>query len=103
MIEAIEHNREAIAELCRRCGVRKLEVFGSASRGDFDPETSDIDFLVEFDYSGGIDDAFDRYFDVKEGLESLLDRRVDLISSKAIRNPIFADSVEASRVPLYAA
>lgn len=103
MIEAIEQNRDRIAELCLRCGVLRLEVFGSAARRDFDPNTSDVDFLVVFDYTTGMSDAFDRYFELREGLEAILDRKVDLISANAIRNPVFAENVEASRTPLYAA
>lgn len=103
MHEVIEGNRDRIAELCRRCGVLRLEVFGSATGEDFDPCTSDVDFLVVFDFATGMSDAFDRYFDLKEGLEAILDRKVDLISENAIRNPVFADSVETSRTPLYAA
>ncbi len=47
MIALIEDNREAIAELCRQFGVRRLAVFGSAAKGTFDPATSDVDFLVD--------------------------------------------------------
>ena len=46
MIELIEQRRSAIAELCRRYGVQRLDVFGSAVSGRFDPKTSDLDFLV---------------------------------------------------------
>ena len=50
MHAAIADKREELAELCRQYDVARLEVFGSAARGtDFDPETSDADFLVEFD------------------------------------------------------
>ena len=49
MLPLIHARREEVAELCRRFHVRRLEVFGSAARGDFDPERSDVDFLVEFD------------------------------------------------------
>ena len=48
MIALIAEKKDRIAEHCRRLNVKRLEVFGSAARGDFDPEKSDIDFLVEF-------------------------------------------------------
>ncbi len=50
MPELIERNRDRIAELCRRHGVRRIDLFGSAARGDdFDPATSDVDLMYEFD------------------------------------------------------
>ncbi len=50
MHAVISDNKDKLAELCRRYGVARLEVFGSAGRGtDFDPDSSDVDFLVEFD------------------------------------------------------
>ena len=49
MLSLIAEHRAEIAALCRRFGVRRLAVFGSAARGaDFDPARSDVDFLVEF-------------------------------------------------------
>jgi hypothetical protein len=102
MLPLIDSRKAEIAELCRRFHVRRLEVFGSAARGhDFDPRRSDVDFLVEFD-AGYRADAFDEYFDLKEGLESLLGRSVDLVVDRAIRNPYFRASVERSRQPVYA-
>ncbi len=49
MHAAVERHRAAIEELCRRYGVTKLDVFGSATREDFDEARSDVDFLVEFE------------------------------------------------------
>jgi hypothetical protein len=71
-----------------------------AARGDFDPERSDVDFLVEFDPDHRAD-AFDDYFGLKEDLESLLRRSVDLVVEKAIRNRYLRVSVERSREPAY--
>lgn len=48
MIVEIEQRRAELEALCRRLGVRRLEVFGSAAAGEFRGETSDLDFLVEF-------------------------------------------------------
>lgn len=59
----IESHRDALADLCRRYDVRRLELFGSAARGDFDLRSSDLDFLVEFaPLSAGQRGAADRYF-----------------------------------------
>lgn len=92
--------RPAVAALCRRLGVRRLDLFGSALTADFRPD-SDVDVLVEFDRSGG--DLFNRYFELKEQLEKLVSRPVDLVMADAIKNPYFKAAVEAQREQLYAA
>ena len=101
MIPAIEQNRPALADLCRRFGVRSLEVFGSAADGNFDPERSDIDFLVEFGESDS-DNLFHRFFGLSEALEQLFARKIDLVSPSALKNPYFIAAVNRSRQPLYA-
>ena len=94
-------NREAIAALCRAHSVRSLAVFGSAVTGRFDESRSDVDFLVEF--TDDVPDRFDAYFGLKEGLEALLGRPVDLVTSGALENPHFAASVIGQSEELYAA
>ena len=49
MIDEIALRRDELRAVCRRFHVRRLDLFGSAARGDFDPQRSDVDFLVEFD------------------------------------------------------
>ncbi len=88
--------------MCRRFHVRRLEVFGSAVGSDFDPDRSDVDLLVEFEPLGPKSHAND-YFGLLEALESLFERPVDLVSARAIRNPYFAASVDATRQTIYAA
>lgn len=94
-------DRDAIADLCRRRGVRRLAVFGSAVTDRFDEARSDVDFLVEF--TEGRHGRFDAYFGLKEELEALLGRAVDLVTPSALENPYFAASVEATAQELYAA
>jgi predicted nucleotidyltransferase len=88
-----------IADLCRRFRVARLEVFGSAARDNFDPQRSDVDLLVSF-LPGETD--LDHFLGLAEGLEALLGRRVDLVIERAIRNPYFRQTVEASRRLIYA-
>ena len=102
MLELIEQDRDRVADLCRRFEVKRLELFGSAARDDFDPQTSDLDFFVEFlsdDWHG----AADRWFGLQEGLEALFGRKVDLVSIKATTNPFFLEVANRNRVKLYAA
>ena len=103
MIDLVTQQQEKIAEHCRRLNVRRLDVFGSAARGeDFDPETSDVDFLVNFDKHGRLN-AFDQYFELVESLEALFGRKVDLVEDRHFENPYFRASVEESRKPVYGA
>ena len=91
-----------IAALCRRFGVARLDLFGSAARGDFDPATSDLDFLVAFQTEAK-PRAFDNYFGLKEGLAEVLGRSIDLLTADSLRNPYLAREIEASRQLLYGA
>lgn len=102
MIDDLVTHREALAAVCRRYGVSSLAVFGSAANGDFDAERSDVDLLVELDPPEGLD-HFDAYFGLKEELEALLRRRVDLVHPAALVNPYFAASVAETREDLYVA
>jgi uncharacterized protein len=100
MIADIASRREELRELCRRFHVRRLDLFGSAAREDFDPERSDLDFLVEFQPEAL---SFDIYFGLKESLEALFGRSVDLVEPGAIRNPYLKTSIESSREPVFEA
>lgn len=99
----IEGRREQLAALCRRYGVSRLEVFGSAAAGRFDVAASDLDFLVEYDDDAGAGDAFERYFGLLEDLERLFNRPVDLVVARAMKNPYFIERVNAQRRLVYAA
>jgi predicted nucleotidyltransferase len=99
----IAEHLEAIRAHCREFGVTRLEVYGSVCTREFDPVRSDIDFLVEYpvDYEFGL--WLTRYFDLKERLELLLGRSVDLVMSGAPRNPYFIRAMNETRQLLYAA
>ena len=98
MSPLIEDDLEAIGRLCRIYGVRKLELFGSILRQDFDPERSDIDLLVEFEPS--VANRFSNFLNLKEALEQLLGRRVDLVELRAIRNRRLRSHIEQSKSSL---
>ena len=79
----IHDKRDDLAALCRRYGVARLEVFGSAARGTgFDPDRSDADFLVTFSPRARNDLAV--LSDLKDALERLLGRPVDLVEREAV-------------------
>ena len=98
----IEERRADIARLCSQFSVRRLELFGSAAKGMFDPSRSDFDFLVDFGPSPLLT-PFEQYFGLKESLESLLGRPADLVMDGAPQNPYFMQTVNESRRLLYAA
>jgi len=101
MASVLDAHLAEIPDLCRRYGVSRLELFGSAASGAFDPQRSDLDFLVEFDaVSSGL---FDRYFGLKQSLEALYGSPVDLVTAGSLRNPYFLEAVNRSRQLLYAA
>ena len=97
-----EQHRTELEALCRRYGVRRLELFGSGAAGHDRPGESDFDFLVEFETfpPGAYADA---YFGMLESLEKLFGRPADLVVASAIRNPYFRQSVERTKLLLYAA
>jgi len=98
----LETRKEALDQLCTRHGVRRLEVFGSVTTGRFDPAKSDLDFLVDFEPASPAVLA-DRYFGLREDLVALFERPVDVVMTRAIRNPYFLEAIEPSRTLLYAA
>ena len=85
-----------IAALCEQYGVAHLELFGSATGTGFNPESSDVDFLVELDpkISGS---RARRWTELADALETLLGRHVDLVNPQYIRNPYFLQAVNSSR------
>ncbi|MFZ0531468.1 MAG: nucleotidyltransferase domain-containing protein [Propionicimonas sp.] len=92
---------DAIARACERYGVQRLRIFGSALTERFDPEGSDIDFLVDFAPNNV--NLFHDYFDLKFELERITGRPVDLVDASAVRNPYFKASAFGSAQDLYAA
>ncbi len=81
MHQSLETKRRGIADACRRRKVSRLDVFGSAARGiDFDIETSDADFLVDFDPGYGAEE----FFGLKDDLEEVLGRPVDLVTTNGL-------------------
>jgi len=102
MIDLIDNHRTELATLCKRFDVKTLELFGSAVDETFDAAHSDLDFLVEFLPTASAR-SFHGYFDLKEALEQLFRREVDLVMPSAIRNPYLLKTVNRQRKVLYAA
>jgi len=102
MVEFIHSRKDELARICLQFGVLRLALFGSATRSDFQPEVSDLDFLVEFRPMPPPEHARS-YFGLISELEQLFKRKVDLVEASAVRNPHIRRNIEATQVPLYAA
>lgn len=90
-----------IQELCVRFGVSRLELFGSAAGPTFDPGSSDFDFLAEFENIQPGSDYGVRYLDFAAALESVLGRRVDILTPRSIKNPYFQRAIDETRVLVF--
>lgn len=99
MIPILEEKREEVAAICRKYGITRLELFGSAANGDFDPERSDFDFLVE--YAPGAPPLEWGGVVLREELAAVLGRKVDLVRFANIRNPYLRRSIEEHARELY--
>lgn len=102
-LEFLGERRGNIESLCRAYSVSRLRVFGSAAKRAWDPATSDIDFVVEFDSVPPSRHPFDQYLQFKERLETLLGRSVDLVELRAVRNDYFRRNLERTALDWYAA
>ena len=95
----IERNIDAIKKLCAVYAVAQMSVFGSVLTDRFNDD-SDIDILVSFD-ALPIEDYADNYLQLQSALQDLLGREVDLVEDKAIRNPVFRNQVDRTKVQIY--
>jgi hypothetical protein len=102
MLPLIEARRREVEGLCRKLQVLRLDLFGSGVSRRFDAATSDLDFLVELPPLPPAEYA-DAWFALKEGLEALFGRPVDLVSAGTVANPHFAAAIEAKREAVFAA
>lgn len=94
-----EKNIGQIKKLCIKYKVKTLSIFGSAVHGNLNPE-SDIDFAVDFEESDPFKYA-DLYFELKEKLEKLLKRKIDLVELRGIKNRFFKKELDETKVLIY--
>jgi len=77
MAPLVQEKLPEIGALCEKFRVRKLEVFGSASVGNFHPSSA-VDFLVEFEPMTALE-LYHIFFELLDDLKELLSRNVDLL------------------------
>jgi len=90
-------DREKVADFCRARGIRRLSLFGSVLRDDFDPTRSDVDVLADFEL-GALDGVGFRYFGYSDELAAIFGRRVDFCSRL---NPHIEAAVRREALPIY--
>lgn len=98
----IEAQIDRLADLCREHAVKRLELFGSGATGAFDPDNSDLDFLVEFEPATPVAHA-ERYLGLLAAMQDAFGRNIDLVEIGAMRNPYFIEAIESDRRVVYAA
>ncbi|MCB0539430.1 MAG: nucleotidyltransferase domain-containing protein [Cyclobacteriaceae bacterium] len=99
-MELIETYKNQIQKLCENHNVKTLYSFGSVNTPRFTKE-SDIDLLVDFKSEDPIEYT-DNYFDLKFELEKIFNRQIDLLENKAIKNPYIKESIDKTKVLVYA-
>jgi predicted nucleotidyltransferase len=101
VIPLVADKQAEIVALCERYGVRRLELFGSAATGTYDPLASDIDLLVTYPEEYDFGPWLGRHFELRDDLIQVLGPRVDLVLSDALRHDWFREEVESTREVLY--
>ncbi|MCW5942212.1 MAG: nucleotidyltransferase domain-containing protein [Fimbriimonadaceae bacterium] len=101
-LELVEARRSQIGTLCRKYGVKRLRLFGSALRPDWRSASSDFDFLAEFGPPPPGINPFDQQFGLQVDLEKLLGRSVDVVDWDAAKKPLFRQMAESLTKDVYA-
>lgn len=102
MIPEIEQHRDEIIAICEEYDLERLELFGSAVTGDFDPDRSDIDFLVVYPEGFDYGPWDSRETELRARLEEVIGRNVDLVVLHWVDNPYVRRAIEQQRTPIYA-
>ncbi|MGB5943114.1 MAG: nucleotidyltransferase domain-containing protein [Leeuwenhoekiella sp.] len=102
MVELLINNKNSIGALCKEHQVDRLYVFGSAANGQMKAD-SDIDLLVQFSKAVELLDYADNFFSLQFKLQSLLQRKIDLLTVNSVKNEILIDAIDRSKIELYAA
>lgn len=102
MIHLIQNKLDEIISVCKKHHVEAISLFGSAAKNTM-TENSDIDLLAKFSSNIDVLEYADNYFSLLENLEDILQRKIDLISTKSLKNPILKEEIYQTKIDLYAA
>lgn len=101
--QIVTEHLDEVRALCEKYSVKRLTLFGSAVKGTFDPETSDLDFVVEFEWHPDPSERGRRWLELWDDLKDLFDRNIDLLVASTISKPFIAQSIRNAHLDLYAA
>ena len=99
--EEVTQHLDEVRALCGKYSVKRLTLFGSAVKGTFDSERSDLDFVVDFREGTKRSGFDDPYFQLLTALNHLFGREVDLVERRAIKNPYFIQVLALTERPVY--
>jgi hypothetical protein len=97
----VEKHIPAIRALCREFGIARLEIFGSAVTDEFDPQRSDVDFIVTYPEDYDFGPWAGRLFEMEEQLSRVLNRNVDLVMPSALDNKWFRREAGKTRTVIF--
>lgn len=95
----IQNHITQIKALCKSNGVNSLFAFGSVTTDLFE-ENSDIDLIVDIQDSDPITYS-EKYFNLKFKLQDLLQRNIDLLEEKTIKNKYLRNEINETKVLVY--
>jgi len=98
-MSVVEQNIDQISKLFKQYKVNTMYLFGSVLTNNFS-SASDIDFLVKF---GKVkpENYFDNYIDLKQNLEKIFNRSVDLVEEQTVKNPVLRRSIDRNKKLIY--
>jgi predicted nucleotidyltransferase len=98
MIEILNFQKP-IHTLCKKHRVKSLYAFGSILTDHFN-STSDVDLVVEFNVME-VKAYADNYFALKDALQNLFNRPIDLLENQALNNPLFIQELQDQKILVY--
>jgi uncharacterized protein len=99
MDRLVSKHLQEIKNLFVKHGVKSAYLFGSAAKGTLQ-KNSDIDFLYSFPDDMDFEEYANNYFDLADSLETLLDKKVELVAEKTLKNPYLIESINESKIRL---
>lgn len=100
MISEIINRKKELEDLCRTLGIKRMNVFGSATTETFNNK-SDIDFLVLFSEKLSIEEYTNNYFELHYKLRKIFDREIDIVTEPTLSNPYFIESINKTKQLIY--
>jgi predicted nucleotidyltransferase len=99
MEKAVAEPIPLIKQLLLQYGVEQAYLFGSAVLGTM-TEKSDVDFIIRFPADMPHNTYAENYFKLADALETLLQKKVDLVTERTLKNPYLLQSINRHKLAL---